>query len=144
MPKAKRKKTGGATKGSVTLQTNAVKDAVLRVFNELNEDNDDFLYQLAEDDRKTFVALCMKLIPQEQEIEVKHTVDLGAALIEAQARLNAVTIEHDPADEVSVLSVEPGPVTFEVDAPAPSRPFQLDENFDVKLNEYGLPIKGDE
>jgi hypothetical protein len=58
------RKTGGRVKGSVQVQTKAVKEAVLRVFHRLNE-ADDYLTDIAESDRRLFLSLLAKLIPAE-------------------------------------------------------------------------------
>jgi hypothetical protein len=98
------RKTGGRVKGSVQVQTKAVKEAVLRVFHRLNE-ADDYLTDIAESDRRLFLSLLAKLIPAEQnitaEVTTTHRIDLGAAMQEATARLAAaaapLTIDHAPA-----------------------------------------------
>ena len=99
---AKGNKTGGAKKGSIKTQTNAVKEAVLRVFHDVNGDSDQYLRDMAANDPKLFTALFSKMIPQEQAIE--HTVnrvDLGAAMVDAQARVDSLTIDHEPLDTLT-------------------------------------------
>ena len=84
------RKTGGATKGAVIKQTLDVRAAILRVFEEFNE-NDDFLKDLAINDKKLFLGLLARVLPQAQEIEVdqKVTVNIGAAMDEASLRLKS-------------------------------------------------------
>ena len=81
-------KTGGITRGGIKVQTNAVKAAVLRVFEDINE-GDKYLRDIAETDRPLFMSLVAKLVPT--AINVDHSVktDLGAAMLEAQRRVDA-------------------------------------------------------
>tara|TARA_R110002167_G_scaffold365406_1_gene589928 strand:+ start:4050 stop:4394 length:345 start_codon:yes stop_codon:yes gene_type:complete len=82
-------KTGGAKKGSIKTNTRAVKDAIRNVFYD-RLGGEDYLEKLAKSDPALFTSLLAKLIPQEvaAEINVNHrTVDLGAAMREAGARL---------------------------------------------------------
>jgi hypothetical protein len=94
-------KTGGITKGSVMKQTLAVRAAILRVFEDFNE-NDDYLKDLAENDRKLFLGLLTRVIPQAQEIEVDQrvTIDLGAAMAEADKRAKEQAIARQAAFDV--------------------------------------------
>lgn len=85
------KKTGGATRGSIKTHTNEVKQAVLRVFNELNE-GDEYLRRLAVEDQRLFLSLLARLMPTAVDVEIKHQIDLGAAMSEANARLEEQTI----------------------------------------------------
>jgi len=90
-------KTGGKKKGSIVTQTNDVKAAVLRVFNNLNE-ADEYLQEIAKSDPRLFLSLVAKLIPQVSEVSIDQrvTVDMGAAIREAEARIAASPkiIEH--------------------------------------------------
>ncbi len=104
-------KTGGATKGSVRTHTIAVKDAVLRVFNEVNSD-DSYLREIAASDRKLFLSLLARLIPTEVAVEQKVTFDIGSAMREATARvdrMSAAPIEHAPAPVIDVSPEPPAP-----------------------------------
>jgi hypothetical protein len=144
------KKTGGATRGSVHLKTLAAKDDFLTVWEDTNADGQKALRALAKKDPAKFAEYILKLLPSTQEVDhsVSINVDLGAALIDAQARLNA--IEHDPLADIgssisTPISVTPEPVTLTDEAlvPPPSRSYQLDDQFDVALDEFGKPISGD-
>jgi hypothetical protein len=147
---AKGFKSGGSKKGSRKHLTKSVKDAVIEVFHEVNGEDNNYLRDMAKNDPKLFAALFSKMIPAAVEATVTHSVDLGSALITAQARLDA--IEHDPLDSVGpsidkpTLS-EPVPTSPDLEAPVPppldDRPYLLDEKFDYQLNEYGELIKGD-
>jgi hypothetical protein len=99
-------KTGGITKGSVMKQTLAVRAAILRVFEDFNK-NDDYLKDLAENDRKLFLGLLARVIPQAQEIEVDQrvTIDLGAAMAEADKRAKEQAIADQAAFDV--ITVRP-------------------------------------
>jgi hypothetical protein len=81
-------KTGGATKGAIIKRTLGVKDAILRVFEEANID-DEYLKNLANSEKKLFLGLLARIIPQSQELQVDQTVNvnLGAAMAESAARL---------------------------------------------------------
>jgi len=90
-------KVGGQLKGAVQTHTYAVKEAVLRVFEAVNED-DTYLENLAREDKKLFLSLLARLIPTEQNIQVDKTVrlDLGAAMREADERVKAIHLEYSP------------------------------------------------
>jgi len=94
-------KTGGQRKGGIKVQTVAVKEAVLRVFHDLNA-GDAYLRDVAETDKKLFLSLLARMIPQEAnstvEMTTNVTIDIGSAMREAQERLSAgMVIEHEPA-----------------------------------------------
>jgi hypothetical protein len=101
-------KTGGATKGSVKTQTLAVKAAVLRVFEDVNKD-DEYLYKLAEEDRPLFMSLVAKFIPTSTHADIDinsvHTVDLTEAFRLAQERIDAL----GPRDEPPMVDITPTP-----------------------------------
>jgi hypothetical protein len=149
MAKAKgSEKTGGATRGSVHQKTLEVKDQVLNHWAKVNADGK-YVEKLSKENPSKYLDLVAKILPSTQEHDVSVThVDLGAAMIDAQARLNA--IEHNPMDSVGpsidkpTLS-EPLPLSpdEEVTAPPPPRPYLLDEKFDLQIDAHGLPIKGD-
>src|SRR5690606_20419566 len=81
-------KTGGAVKGSVKTNTIAVKAAILRVFNEVNKD-DDYLRDLALNDKHPFMSLVAKLFPTAVEVDMTHKIDIVAIMEEAENRLNS-------------------------------------------------------
>ncbi len=105
-------KVGGAQKGSIHVQTNAVREAVLRVFEEVNE-NDDYLKALALDDQKLFLSLLARLIPSEAVIDHKvPTLDLGSMMAVATERLARMTAEPlAQQPEPVVINAQPEPVT---------------------------------
>jgi hypothetical protein len=98
------KKCGGAKKGSIRLHSNDVKEAVLRVFQEVNKD-DTYLKNLAIEDQRLFLSLLAKLIPSSVDVEVKHKFDLGSAMLDASARADAL-----PNPTPTVIDVKPQPV----------------------------------
>jgi hypothetical protein len=95
-------KTGGAVKGSIKTHTHAVREAVLRVFEEVNRD-DTYLRQLAVDDQKLFLSLLARLIPQAHEVEIDQrvTIDLGSAMADADQRVAAMR-DVTPVDPPTV------------------------------------------
>ena len=108
-------KIGGAQKGSIHVHTNAVREAVLRVFEEVNE-NDDYLKALAVDDQKLFLSLLARLIPSEVAVghKVKHTFNMGGMMALAQSNLD--NQERSAAllaqqSEPVVINAQPEPVT---------------------------------
>ena len=102
-------KTGGKKKGSIVTQTNEVKEAVLRVFNDLNA-ADEYLEAIGRDDPRLFLSLVAKLIPQVSEVSIDQRVkiDMGAAIREAEARIAASPkiIEHDPTPTLTPDTLE--------------------------------------
>jgi hypothetical protein len=106
-------KSGGAKKGSVKTNTRAVKDAIREVFFD-DLGGKKFLRKIAKDDPALFASLLAKLIPQEvrSEISINHTVDLGAAIEEANNRLamsyqnSAPMVDITPKGDGDVCSVE--------------------------------------
>ena len=107
---SKKVKGSGKKKGSLVTQTNEVKEAVLRVFNDLNA-ADEYLEEIAKSDPRLFLSLVAKLIPQSTEVSIDHrvSVDMGAAIREAEARIAAAPkiIEHSPTP---TLTPEPDTV----------------------------------
>jgi hypothetical protein len=99
-------KTGGATRGSVHTQTLEVRAAILRVFKEANK-GDDYLRDLAQNEKKLFLGLLARVIPQAQEIDVEQrvTIDLGAAMAEADMRAKEQAIARQAAFDV--ITVRP-------------------------------------
>jgi len=96
-------KVGGAKKGSVKTHTIAVKEAVMRVFNEVNE-NDDYLHEIAVEDRKLFLSLLARLIPTQLDIEQKVTFDLGAAMVQADAHVGLLSADATPVIDVTPVT----------------------------------------
>ena len=104
-------KTGGRKKGSIVTQTNEVKEAVLRVFNDLNA-ADEYLEEIAKSDPRLFLSLVAKLIPQASEVSIDHrvSVSIGDAMREAEQRMATVApkvIEHQSTPEPIELSRVP-------------------------------------
>ena len=111
-------KVGGKVKGSITVHSNAVKEAVLRVFQEVNKD-DTYLKALAEEDQRLFLSLLARLIPTAVDVEVAHKIDLGAEIIAAKERLERRYVLEDantphPVIEVShePIATKPQPKSF--------------------------------
>lgn len=96
-------KTGGRKPGSINVQSTAVREAVLRVFENLNE-ADVYLREIAESDPRLFLSLVARLIPQASEVTLdqKVTVNIGDAMDAAQARL-----EQQYAPVIEAAPVEP-------------------------------------
>jgi hypothetical protein len=96
-------KSGGQKKGGIKVQTAAVKEAVLRVFHDLNA-GDAYLRGIAESDPKLFLSLVARLIPVASEVTLDQrvTVNIGSAMQDAQARLEGLgeavspVIDHAP------------------------------------------------
>ena len=104
-------KTGGAVKGSVKTNTIAVKAAILRVFNEVNKD-DEYLRDLALNDKHLFMSLGAKLFPTAVEVDMTHKFDIVAIMEEAENRLNSQlpppqrVIDVTPKDNAKVSNQE--------------------------------------
>jgi hypothetical protein len=118
-------KSGGKKRGAVTVQSEAVKEAVLRVFNNMN-DRDRYLEDIAENDPRLFLSLVARLIPVAQEVKVQQTInyDLGAAMAAANAQLaagGAPVLQHSP-EPLPEHTPEPLPEQLEHDPgdPQPS------------------------
>lgn len=101
-------------KGSQNKLTVLVKDAVENVFSTVNEGGV-YLTWLSKEHPAAFVSLVGKCIPQAVAIDVKHTFDLGAEMLAAQANLERlsspdtpITIDHQPN------TVQPTSVTCDV------------------------------
>jgi len=106
-------KTGGAHKGSVKTNTKQVKDTIKHVFYD-RLGGADYLEKIAKKDEALFCSLLAKLIPQEVRAELDvnhhHTVDLGAAIAEANARVAIAANTPTPAP-FDVIDVTPEPVS---------------------------------
>lgn len=68
------KKIGGRTKGTPNKLTKTVKETVLAVFNELQEDPEHDLRAFAEQYPRDFYQIAAKLIPTELTAKVEATV----------------------------------------------------------------------
>ena len=102
-------KVGGAVKGSIKTHTNAVKEAVLRVFEEVNKD-DTYLRALAVEDQRLFLSLLARLIPTAVDIEQKVTLDLGAEMAAANERLAIMNAAEAANTPTPVIDITPEPV----------------------------------
>lgn len=100
------KKTGGRKSDSIIVHSNEVKAAVLRVFNEVNA-SDDYLRDVAENDKRLFLSLLARMIPQESAVQmnVAPSVSLGDAMREAQARLDQYQRDLPVVEHVPVATV---------------------------------------
>ena len=111
-------KSGGRKPGSITVQSSRVKEAILTLFEELNDENGDaYLREVAASDPKLFLGLVAKILPSsvEQKIEVEHKLDLGKAMREAEARVanyRPTVIDHTPSHTFSAL---PEPILEQVE-----------------------------
>jgi hypothetical protein len=100
------------TKGSQNKITIAVKDAVEQAFNTVNRDGK-YLVNLANDHPAVFCSLVSKCIPTAVAVDIKHSLDLGAAMLEASQRLQQFnsTIDHEPisleANTKKLATIEP-------------------------------------
>jgi hypothetical protein len=100
------------TKGSQNKITIAVKDAVEQAFNTVNRDGK-YLVNLANDHPAVFCSLVSKCIPTAVAVDIKHSLDLGAAMLEASQRLQQFnsTIDHEPIslilDTQQLATLEP-------------------------------------
>ena len=102
-------KVGGAVKGSIKTHTNAVKEAVLRVFEEVNRD-DEYLKALAVEDQRLFLSLLARLIPTEVSVDQTVTLDLMAAMKAAEKRVTTMNADLIAQDPTPVIDVTPEPV----------------------------------
>ena len=106
-------KTGGAKKGSVHTSSKAVKDAIREVFFD-DLGGKKYLRKIAKKDEVLFVSLLAKLIPAEirTELTVNHTsLDLGAAMADAQKNLELVYSAPAPAPFNNAQVIDHAPVT---------------------------------
>ncbi|MDA1023655.1 MAG: hypothetical protein O2817_09990 [Proteobacteria bacterium] len=71
-----------------------IKAGILQAFEQVG--GVDYLVEIARRDPPTFCRLLAQVLPTEikAEINTRHTLDLGQAMIEASQRLEA--IEHKP------------------------------------------------
>lgn len=68
-----RKKTGGRSVGTPNKISGTVKERVLAVFNDLQQDPDHNLLAFAKKEPTEFYRLSAKLIPTDIKADVKHT-----------------------------------------------------------------------
>ena len=97
-------KTGGAVVGSVQTQTADVKRAILKVFNAVNQD-DAYLNDLADTDRKLFLSLVARILPTEVAVEQTVKFDLANAMQIAannSQRMAAEQIANSPAPVIDM------------------------------------------
>jgi hypothetical protein len=114
------KKTGGATRGSVKTETLAVKEAVLKVFNEVNKDGE-YLHRLSDENPSLFVSLVARMIPtiSHSDINVSESkVDLTAAFTAAEQRI--ATLDAQRASGAVVHFEGAGKIADEL----PAKPIQ--------------------
>jgi hypothetical protein len=99
-------------KGTQNKMTVAIKDAVERAFSIKNKNNE-YLLTLADEHPAVFCSLVSKCIPTAVAVDIKHTLDLGAAMLEASQRLQQFnsTIDHEPIslilDTQQLATLEP-------------------------------------
>jgi hypothetical protein len=94
--------------------TVAIKDAVERAFSIKNKNNE-YLLTLADEHPAVFCSLVSKCIPTAVAVDIKHSLDLGAAMLEASQRLQQFnnTIEHET---INLIPNTQQPVTLEPDS----------------------------
>lgn len=114
-------KSGGSRKGSVHLQTLEVKAAILRVFQELNHD-DKYLKKLADENAPLFISLIAKILPAtvDLDVDVTHRIDMGAAMREAQLRIEQDNTIIDVAPDPVVDQPEEAPASYVGPHPRPT------------------------
>ena len=96
--------------GALGRRTVAVRDRIEHAFNVVNGPQNAGLIQLAAEHPAIFYGMVAKLIPQQATLAVTHAmIDLGAAMQEAQARLEraGVIIDVTPG-AAAMLPYEPG------------------------------------
>lgn len=98
----------GRPKGSKNKNTLKIKDAMMRAFHRAG--GEDYLYELSKTDKPLFVGLLTKIIPSEVQVSGNILIDIGNAMIEAEARqkqLDATRSEIiDVTDSVKVLETK--------------------------------------
>ena len=96
----------GSRKGKPNKITAAVKDAVEHAFTKVNGEG--YLIWLSKAHPQAFCSLVAKCIPSAVAIDVTHTLDLGAALIEADKRIKqAAQLEAgDDAKLIDAVVIE--------------------------------------
>jgi hypothetical protein len=98
-------------KGDVNKLTKTVKEAVEHAFTKVNDEN--YLIWLSREHPAAFCSLVSKCIPTAVAVDIKHTLDLGAAMLEASQRLQQFnsTIDHEPIslilDTQQLATLEP-------------------------------------
>jgi len=118
------------TKGSQNKITIAVKDAVEHAFNTVNRDGK-YLVNLANDHPAVFCSLVSKCIPTAVAVDIKHSLDLGAAMLEASQRLQQFnsTINHEP---ISLIPNTKQLATIEPDSQDIEEPIPISPEIDAK------------
>ena len=118
------------TKGSQNKITIAVKDAVEQAFNTVNRDGK-YLVNLANDHPAVFCSLVSRCIPTAVAVDIKHTLDLGAAMLEASQRLQQFnsTIDHEP---ISLILDTQQPTTLEPESMETEEPIPISPDLDAE------------
>ena len=106
-----KKKTRG--KGKMTV---AVKEAVENAFRAVNGKHNTGLIELSKSHPAVFYALVAKCIPTAVAVDVKHSIDLGNAMLEASQRLDDYNNRTKTIEHVEPEILKPGITNQEVDA----------------------------
>ena len=96
------------THGSLNRTTKQINDVIKSHFARTNKDGT-YLDDLARDDKNLYIALVLKVMPQQVAVDVKHHVDLASAMLQAEQRRHdlALTIDHQPSAPTSIVHHEP-------------------------------------
>lgn len=88
------KKSGGAVKGSQKKLTLSVKQAIMTAYEKAG--GTDYLLKVAKENPPVFCGLLAKVVPAEIQADIRtsHSIDLGQAMADADARLS---LNHDAA-----------------------------------------------
>lgn len=89
-------------KGSKNVITKDMREQIHWAFNKVNK-NGAFLLDLAANDKPLFVQLVAKVIPNEVKLDIAHTIDLSAAMLQAGERIKQ--LEQD--NNVNLLDITP-------------------------------------
>lgn len=104
-------------KGSTNRASKSIKDRIERAFRRMDDPATSGLkhdmkqvswleYQ-ARNNPAVFAGLVAKVIPTNVSVDITHGVDLGAALLQANARAEtALQVEHDKPDMIDVTPIE--------------------------------------
>ena len=87
-------------KGDLNRTTKDINEAVKKHFAYTNKDGK-YLDDLARDDKNLYIALVLKVMPNQIAVDVKHHIDLAGAMLVSQQQLQTSqanneikTIEH--------------------------------------------------
>jgi hypothetical protein len=110
--------------------TVAIKDAVERAFSIKNKDNE-YLLTLADEHPAVFCSLVSKCIPTAVAVDIKHSLDLGAAMLEASQRLQQFnsTIDHEP---ISLMPNTQQPISSDLISHEPKEPIPISPDLDAE------------